>query len=639
MRKNILLLLFFWVQISFCQEVINTKTKIKGKVLNSNTGILLVKTKKQISAINPENQKVIWKNNELKKVNLESYKEIPFTPIVIFEKDPLISSKLLSNALGTKGVSRILLNVINGKILFNSEEEEFKAVNKTLLIPEQNGILVDGIKKKKIVLALYNYKSGELIWENDLTKGGFFTAVKEAFLDPENIMLDKQGDIYWLKNKQLLKIDKITGRIVFQQKDVQTITMNATKEVLFVFTDKIALKKLNEETVILAYGTNTMNSLWKEPIKVFGNIRNAVVENEKMVVITSKGFNVIEKSGKKKWEKPELLPLIKKVVPTEKGYLVVQQKELNLIDNKGKKAWEKSVKISLIPNENPIHLFTEGEKLMYITPSKVNVINLLTGKALGKEIELNEQGFITRNLKLKKHFFRVWYDKKNKQFPVYNDDDLYLFNIEKPLAKPSYVFKFKGEIPDLDIREKGYFVHHNNKYYLFNTGGSLIYKKEFPSNNHRSFFDKAFGFVEDGLGVYTAALGFAGSQINQTFKNVLITKDLGFLSNVASNAYGTYQSYQGSLSKLTKMNEVDFNSGLIQVFNRYKKGQENKNSVLVTVVDDKDESSKIIRLSIDNGEESLVKELKENQDDFIVDKIENTIYFFTKRSITVEKLR
>ena len=82
-----------------------------------------------------------------------------------------------------------------------------------------------------------------------------------------------------------------------------------------------------------------------------------------MVVITSKGFNVIDSLGQKQWKKPELLPLIRKIVPIEKGYLVVQEKELNFVNTKGKKQWKKSVRISLMPNENPIHLFNEGEKV------------------------------------------------------------------------------------------------------------------------------------------------------------------------------------------------------------------------------------------------------------------------------------
>ena len=149
MKKVIILLFIFSIQSSIAQEVITTKAKIKGKVVNSNTGMLIVKTKKEVLAVNPESKKVAWKNKELKKVDMDSYKEIPFTPIVIFEKDPLISSKLLSNAFGTKGVSRIILNSINGKILFNSEKHGFKAVNKTLLIPEQDAILVNGLKRRK----------------------------------------------------------------------------------------------------------------------------------------------------------------------------------------------------------------------------------------------------------------------------------------------------------------------------------------------------------------------------------------------------------------------------------------------------------------------------------------------------------
>ena len=636
MKKIILFLVICSsIQIALSQHTVELSSKIKGKVLNTNTGILLLKTSKEILGINPQHKKVIWRNRSLKKQDLESYQEIPFTPLVIFEKKPLVSSKLLSNALGTKGLSRIILNVINGETLFNSEKEGFIAVNKSMLIPEQKTILVDGVKKKKAVLALYDYNKNEFLWENDLTNSAFFKSVKEALVGSEKIMLDKFGDIYWLKNKYLLKINKTTGEIIFKQKDVHGIDMNTSKDVLFVFTDKLALKKVNEQTAIIAYDTKTMEPIWNNPAEVLGNITRSFVVDERVVVITSKGFNVVNNLGEKQWKIADPLPFIKRVVPAEDGYLVVQEKNLIYINKYGEKAWEKPIKISLSADENPIHLYYEGEYVMYITPSKTNRIHLLTGKELEEEIKFDKSNVVIRNLKLKEHLFKVWYDERKKQFPVYSEHNLYLLNNRKELSKSIFTFEFGKEIPELEIRNIGYFIKCNNKFYLFDFEGALIYKLEYPSNENNSFLDHSFKVVEKGVGAYTAVIGFAGKQVNKTLKNVLITQNFGFITNTASNIYGSYQSYQASINGLTKMNGLDFNSNLTQIFERYKKGKETDN-VLFTV--DEDTVKKIHRLSKDTGSTTILKELGEDQNDFIVDEIEKLIYFFTKKTIIIENL-
>lgn len=635
--KNIILFLVICscVQIAFSQQKIEVKSKIKGKVLNTNTGILLLKTSKEILGINPHSKNVVWRNKSLKKQDLESYQEIPLTPLVVFEKKPLVSSKLLSNALGAKGLSRVILNVSDGRTLFNSEKQGFIAVNKTLLIPEQRAILVDGVKKKKAVLALYDYHNNEFIWENDLTNSAFFTSVKEALLGTEKIMLDKDGYIYWLKNKYLLKINKATGEIIFKQKGVHRIEMNNVKDVLFVFTDKIALKNLNEETAIIAYNTKTMKPVWSNPVKVLGNITHSFIVDERMVVITSKGFNVVNKLGEKQWKATEPLPFIKRVVPVENGYLIVQEKNLLYINKKGKKAWKKPVKISLSADEDPIHLFYEGQYVMYITPSMANRIHLLTGDVLDEEIKFDKSNIIVRNLKLKEHFFRVWHNQNNKQFPVYNENDFYLLNGKEKLSSSIYTFDFDKDIPELEIRKGGYFIQGNNKFYLFDFKGTLTYKVEYPSNNNISFFDKSINVVERGVGTYSAVVGFAGRQVNKTLKNVLITQDLGFVTNSVSSIYGSYQSYQGSINNLKKMNGLGFNSNLTQIFERYKKGKDT-DDILFTV--DENTLKKILRLSKDSGHVTMLKEIDENQGDFIVDEVENLIYFFTKKTIVIEDL-
>ena len=626
------------LQLLVSQQPITTDANIKGKILNNNTGFLLVKTANEMFAIGPEDQKVTWKNEALKKISLDSYQEIPFTPLVIFESKPLVSSNLISKALNTKGVSRTILNVTNGKVLFNTEEAGFRAVYNTLLIPGQEAVLVDGLKDKKWVIGLYNFRNGNQIWEKDLTNSGFFNSVKGALLQKEKILLDRQNNIFWLKNNHFLKLDKSSGETLFEQEGVQSITLSPNKDLFFLFTDKVELKKADQETAIMAFNAASMKPLWEHPILVLGNIVDTAAENEKMVVITSKGFNVIDKSGKKQWEQSEILPLIKKIVPVKSGYLVVQEKFLILIDDQGQKVWEEPVTISLSSEEIPVHIFTKGDDALYITPSKANKLSIATGEKVGEDVILNDASFVTRSLKLKEHPFSVWFDEKRQQFPVFSQNKFYVFNGSSTSnLEPTYTFHFKSGIPDLGIGDKGYFVHHNNKFHFFDFEGSLIYQKEYPANDQTTFFNRAVGSVKKGIGTYTAAVGFAGKQLSQTFKSVLVSQDIGFLSNTVSGIYGTYRSYSGSLSKATKINGIDFSSSLVNVFSRYKKGQQNDDTILV-VVPKEDIGYTVIRLHKETGKEDEMMTIDQKEMDFLIDQIENKIYIFSKKEIRIAYL-
>ena len=127
-----------------------------------------------------------------------------------------------------------------------------------------------------------------------------------------------------------------------------------------------------------------------------------------------------------------------------------------------------------------------------------------------------------------------------------------------------------------------------------------------------------------------------GNQIAENLNTVLVSKDLGLLSNVSSGIYGTFKSYQGSIDDLTKLNQFGLDSNLNDIFNRIKKGRKSEGSILI--VAPKEEDSDIIRLDIDSGKDEIIKSVKNNYQNFLIDQIEEQIYFFEKKSLVIEQL-
>ncbi len=633
----ILLVLALSSQLLFSQQKVVLSNAVKDNIINFNTGMLLVRTSKNLYGINPETKKVQWTNG-LSKVNFDSYIEIPFTPLAVFESKPILNSKLLSNTINTKGKSRTILNVTNGDVLFNSEEVGFKAVYNTLLMPEKKAVLVDGLKDKELVVALYSYQNKALLWENNLANTTFFKNIKSTLFHKEITLADKKQDVFWLKNNSVFKINGKSGKVEFQKENVQSIAINKSKDVVCFFTPLNYEEKLKRETSVMAYTTNDMKPLWKDPVVLRGSFKDVAFDNKKMIVTTSRGFNIINPDGNTHWKRMEQLPLIKRIVPVDEGYLVVQEKFLVLINKRGRKAWEKPLKIALDNNENPIYILEDEQSAIYISQSKANKFTIANGDKKWEEIVLNDASYFERNLKLKQNSNRVWYDSIQKQYPVYNNNNFYILsNAKNTTPKSIYTFDFEKSIPNLSITKSGYFLENKNHFFLFDTTGNLLYKKEYAYDENSSLLNESFYYVKRGFGTYKAARSFIFTQAIEGVNSTIASGNLGFITNVSSGIYGSFLLFQNPTDIISNLDDIGLSSGLESVFNRIQKGKNHEESILV-VVPKEDKSLDVLRLYIPSGKDEHLKYLGEDQKKFVIDQVEDILYSFKKKVVTIEQL-
>jgi outer membrane protein assembly factor BamB len=616
--------------------------KVKESILNSNTGIVLVKTSGSVYGIGPGKQDVIWENKSIGDLDFDRYAEIPLTHYVFFEDKPLINSEILSKALNTKGISRAIVDVTTGNIVFNSSKQGFQAVFNTLLLPEQGAVLVDGKTEEGFGIGLFDFETGKELWKTQVISD-FFTRTKGAILNEEKVLLDADHNIFWLKNRHLLKIDAKTGTIEYDKKGITSILFNDKGNKLYISSNNINSKKLNQETVIYAVNPRTMDSLWSgPPVRVIGNIVETNLDKNQLVVITSKGFDIVNtESGKKKWDRSDPLPLIKKIVPTKDSYLVVQENQLTRIDQFGHKAWDDPLKITYSDEENPVHIFDNDPYALFITPSRANRIEIESGRKIWKDdLTLFEADFINRNLKLEIPYHRVWFNPKTGQFPVYSENNFYLFNNKDTEApKPLQRFDFGREFPRLKIRKDAYFLYHDNRFYLFDFSGKLVYKKEYAPMKSGSFvrrsFRDSFYWLKRGLQITSATLLFAPTQASRAVRSTIVSNDLGALGTGVSGIYGTYRSYTQGIDDFKDF-DVDLDSNLAYVFKRIRKSRKNDNAMIITVPGDG--KIQIIDFQIDTGKEELVKEMDGQQGTFIIDEIERVLYVFDGKEVSIEKL-
>ncbi|MEM1340339.1 MAG: hypothetical protein AAF717_12735 [Bacteroidota bacterium] len=633
----LILLIFVGLGAAHPQQKIEFPDTIKDIIINANTGVVLARTGKGLYGISPNSEAILWQNNTLGKVDFSSYYEIPFTPLVIFESKPAVNSKLLSNTVNAKGTSRRIVNVTNGTLLFDSEKVGFKSVNRTLLIPEHKAILVDGIKDKELAVALYLTDDQKMAWQINLTNSSFFNNLKGTLFEQEKILLDRDQNVFWLRNNHLLQINANSGEIAYQQENVASVAINTSKDVIYLFSNANQAEKLKRETAIMAYSVKEMQPLWDTIAKVRGAIRETAFDGDKMIAITTTGFNILDRKGTKQWEAMASLPLIKKIVPIAQGFLVVQEKFLSRIGQDGKKVWKDPLKISLSNDERPVYLFETDSTALYVTPSRANKIAISNGEKFWDDVILNDADFISRNLKLKLPSHRIWYDSIAKQYPVYSDNALYLLkDSAKHTPQSIYSFDFGKSIPELQMGTYGYFMSNNNHYFLFNSSGDLEYQKKYPSNRTSSIFRESVYYLKRGLGTYRAATSFIYNQAIESFSSTVASGNLGFLTNLGSGVYGSYQLYQDPKKIVANLEELGFSTGLENVFKRIQKGKEREDAILI-VAPKENNTKDVIRLHIPTGKEELLKQLGEERK-FVIDQVENIIYSLNKKEIYIERL-
>ena len=641
-RYFILFVFLMPAPASFSQQKILLEERVKENILNTNTGMVLVKTSGSVYGIDPENHNILWENEALSKLDFSAYTEIPFTPYVFFEDKPLLNSNFLSKTLNTKGVSRVIVDVTSGKIMFNSRDQGFQAVFNTILLPGQNAVLVDGKIDEGFGIGLYDFETGTPKW---LTKvsSDFFSRTKGAVLNQEKVLLDADNNIFWLRNRQLLKIDLKTGAIEHDEKGISSILFDEKKGRLYISSNKLRGEKLNQETAIYAMDPKNMESVWQRPpARVVGNILETSLDGNKLVTITSKGFNIIDTdSGVKKWKKSDPLPLIRKIVPVGEGYLVVQENQLSRIDEFGHNAWDTPIKVTFSKDEKPVHIFNDTSHALYITPSRANRVEIKTGKKIWKDdVNLFDADYLERNLKLKLPYHRVWFNPETDQFPVYNENNFFLFNNRDSIASQSlYQFDFGKRLPELKIRKEAYFLFEGNKFYLFDFSGKLIYKKEYQALKSGSFVRRSFRnsiyWLKRSLQISSATLLFAPTQANRAFRNTIVSNNLGGFGSAVGGIYGTYNSYVEGFRSFTEF-DVDVGSNLEYVFKRIQKSRKNDDHMIVAVP--QADKIQLISFHIDTGAEEVLKNMEPDQDNFIIDETEKLIYFFEGKEISIQRL-
>ncbi|GHS86653.1 hypothetical protein FACS1894201_07610 [Bacteroidia bacterium] len=444
------------VTIPFSQD-------IQQIVLNPINGHVIVKEKEVISDYNPETQTVGWSIKKSDVVTVGALESAQKALDAIGSVEGLVGAFQSSDDIYFVQESPyvrailenrdLIVNSITGQVVFNSGTAGYRILQSQFLL-ETNEFLLLASEGKFFYSVLWNLQNGTEKWKAEIgTVASMASALKDALSFKNTASEDKtelKGDaIYTSVNGILYKLDKQTGKILWQAKDkINKFFLSQSGKNVIVIKNSGSMLSINQ--LLNVWNSQDGAPVWKNDIKTKFII---YLEDwaDKILIAHSSGFNFYTYAdGKKVWKKDAAGSNFKQVNSIGQDYLYVADKTLNLVDGNGEKKWKKPVDISTVP-EAPIYFLDilEDNQVLFLTGTSGNLVDYATGKKIWKK----DLAFEVKRPVL----FSI--DEATNTVLAYNDKKIYKFDAKttaapKPLAKLKKV-KNEESISDIESFDWG----------------------------------------------------------------------------------------------------------------------------------------------------------------------------------------
>lgn len=564
----------------------------------TDVGTLVVSTDDGIYGINPEDGLVIWKNEELKKLIVETYEPLEGTPFIIItpEAKPVKGNKLpgaLTN-VGSKGYV-IIINSLDGTIACDTRTLGMSNLTAQYNLPELNSIIFVGIKgiknkDKKSCTIYYDFNTNKMIWEKEYILEGF---VLPAVIDQDNIIATatkgysiistKTGDVKY--NKEIkFKDTELAPKMVF----------NADRSVVYYVNKKFGN----------AYKLSDGSDLWKTPIDMDDPASHVFVDEKGIYIAVPKTINLYDfNTGLPKWGKDGIKlfdPLINYVfTPSGLGIQMGEEGKysLNLLNYEtGKPLIKKAYKLKA----PAVDLRMVPKGLLYRSSLELNVLDAETGEpALAKSIKFKEPV--------------IAIDKGDNTF-LFSGKQFYNFN-NQTLEFTNKVIEstFEGkEIPNnIELRETGILLKSNQNLSLFDFEGKLIYH----------VYKKAPGLsmaAQIALGAVSAAATAAAVQSSAAsgFEKGL---NAGYHTQNSKNNERTAEAMSGIAA-----------AGFKAMGKRFSASKEAEG--FVTILTQLDSGVGVVKVNKDNGKIENEVIFKQKEPLYEIDELGGMLYFKSSKT-------
>lgn len=582
MKKLLIFCLVFTAVLLTHAQVLTPQweASLSGKVKwiqVNDWGIVIAACDNGLFGLDPRDGSKIWELPDVTKIQEEYYNTISGTPLVLID-DKGADAKTL------------IINGLNGALIFDSREEGIEKVLSRRLIPEVKGIMITYANDAGDGVALYDYLDGSKRWNTPMEKAKSRT-LAQPIIDPD-------GNILFANGSQLFRLNGETGEVLWKtetKKDYIDLFLGPDERRVFAVSgspsDMFKAENAEPSALTVSGGVGKFyvqshdlasgESFWKKPIEYSKSKYAGVAlgDQDYLLLHTLSANMFAYDSPDPLWKKEKIGTggdQLVGVYPTSDGIIYVGddgqgRNYFNYVDAEGKPLWKKrpvvNGYISLIEDH--------GDAIFYITSKGANYLNKEDGKELWTRDKYLSSTFPVRFVKPSDDSFVLLAEGKLIQVDSKARD----WNV---LASG---FDFKGEVPS-GLQQVGdhFAVTGNQNVTLLDASGQKVYHQYYEAPDQSLGAKLALGALSTAAevgamvsGMSAFAYGFTGAvQGNESYMNKaeqqatisgFATGMAGDFSQLAKMRFGAQANSQDYKLILTEKDkqigfvQIDLNSG------------------------------------------------------------------------------
>ncbi len=575
-------------------------------------GILVVATNDGLVGIDPKKNSPVFTFNNFGKLKPEETDFIPGTPYIV------VSQGADSKFAGLAKTKRAVIDYVQGKVLFNSEDDNWKQVYTCNVALPENKLIISGLQKSDQKfesqvpkVAVYDIVSGKQDFSFFLDKPGRVGMAKDFSVTGTPLLL--KSSILIPTAQGILSMSH-TGEELWQTKikGVNWMVADETEKEIYAFEGTTN----GANTRIHKIGSNGAE-LWKDDRKVKGVVSNFQILPQGIAVVSNKsdgGSNSVfsakneseiaflnASNGEDLWEKaPKTKGYVQHFYVMDDGILFgIYEGGINKISFDGKTLFKKPLKTG----ENIMVMAHSPQGLIYITSEDANIVNLETGEEVwDKPLKYKSATSVAST-----------FDSKNNRYLIAADGKIMAVDATSgnvsDLAKCD--FDEKEDPNHMEMRDGGIFLSSDQNMSMVNFDGSENYHSYYKSPG-RSTFGKIMGGIAAVASTAMAVSMSARAGANRT--------GMG-----SSNDLSNYNDYGKEAKRAADMFSGIAGASFAYLATRFKATAATENAQFILT--NLDGGTGLVKVNKDTGKVDKEIILKDKKPEYEVDEFGGYLFY------------
>lgn len=575
-------------------------------------GVLVVATNDGLVGIKGSESQPVFTFNNFGKLKPEETDFVANSPYII------VSQGTDSKFAGLSKTKRAVIDYMTGKVLFNSETDNWNQIFTCNVVLPQNKLIVSGIQKEgskaekmAAKVAVYDLSTSKLDYSFFLDTPGRVGIAKDLSITGIPLLL-----------KDIVIIPTAQGLIAKTHNGDEAWT-NKIKGINWMVSDASEKEIYGFETTTNGKNTrihkigNDGAQLWKDDRKVQGNVSNFQILPQGLAVVSDKsdGGNssvfsakneseiafLSAASGEDLWDKaPKTKGYVQHFYIQEDGILFgIQQGGINKISFDGKTLFKKPLKTG----ENIMVMAESPQGLIYITSEDANIVDLKTGDQVWKKpLKYKNSDAVAST-----------FDSAKNRYLIAADNIVYTIDANSGDVSELAKVKFdeKEAANAMEVRNGNIFLGASQNMMMLGDNGDEKYHGYFKSPGKSNFMKIAGGIVA------VAATGLAMAHAAKAGMN-----KTGYGS---SNDLSNYNDYGKENQRASAMFASIGNASFNMMSQRFKATAATENSqFILTKLDD---GVGLVKVNKDSGNVDKEIILKDKKPEYEVDEIAGVLYY------------